>query len=363
MSLLQNPNEISEAVLLAGMIYGQPGVGKTSLALSAPNPVMVDSDQGMRRVQKRFQVPSLILGDYKDLKDLVGSDELAPFDTIIIDTVGRLIDRMGDYIAAEDPKSRKRDGSLSLPGFGRLRTEFRWLMRTVKDHRKHLIFVAHDREERDGDARSVRPDLGPGGSGKELINDLDFIGYMEMVGSDRTISFNPCEKFYAKNSFDLPPLIRVPDIANGNDFIRGYLLDKAKEKMAADDAENQRYLKLIADHKAMIGAMTDAKSANEVAKHMREAPVIWDSQRQARHVFGERIKELGLEYDRATQQYVVAGKPASPPSASASNGSTGPTANAETRAATYVEPSPTPSGTGDAVPEVPDDFDDRAAAE
>lgn len=353
MTLLQNPNEISEGVLLAGMIYGQPGVGKSSLALSAPNPVMVDSDQGMRRVQKRFQVPSLILGDYKDLKALVESDELAPFDTIIIDTVGRLIDRMGDFIAAEDPKSRKRDGSLSLPGFGRLRTEFRWLMRTVKDHKKHLIFVAHDREERDGDARSVRPDLGPGGSGKELINDLDFIGYMEMIGSDRTISFSPCEKFYAKNSFNLDPVIRVPDIKDGNNFIRGYLLDKAREKMEADAAENQRYLKLVADHKTMIAAMADAKDAAEVAQHMREAPVIWDSQRVARHAFVERLKELGLMYDREAQTYK---------SNEVSPITVQPVENA-LAAVTENQGTPAASATGEVVPEIPEDFDDRAAAE
>lgn len=306
MSLLKNPTEISEAVLLAGMVYGQPGVGKTTLALSAPNPVLIDADNGMRRVQKRFQVPSLPLSDYKDFLALIESSELDPFETIVIDTTGRLIDRIGDYIAAEDPKSRKRDGSLSLPGFGRLRTEFRRLMRLVRDHRKHLIFVAHDREERDGDARSVRPDLGPGGSGKELINDLDFIGYMEMIGNDRTISFNPCEKFYAKNSFNLPAVIKVPDTKDGNLFIRGYLMDKAHEKMAADEEENERYNKLVIDLKEIVASVTDAKSADEAVAYIQKAPVIWDSQRIARHDFGQKIHELGLTYDRATRKYTKA---------------------------------------------------------
>ena len=41
MSLIKKPNELTVKTTLSALIYGQPGMGKTTLALSAPNPVPV----------------------------------------------------------------------------------------------------------------------------------------------------------------------------------------------------------------------------------------------------------------------------------------------------------------------------------
>ncbi len=310
MSLLKNPSELKDNIRLIGLFYGQPGVGKTTLALSALKPVLIDADNGMRRVSKRFQVPSLPLTNYADLLALMESPELDPFDTIIIDTLGRLIERIGDYIAAENPTYRQKDGSLSLKGFGKLKIEFQRLLRLAIDHKKHLIFVAHDREERDGDTRIIRPDTGPGASGKELIKDLDFMGYMEMSGPDRTISFCPCERYYAKNALGLDSIIKLSDInkTGTNTFIRDVLLAKAIERADADDEENQRYKELMFNIDLTIGEVEDAQSATKALEFVRSAPVIWDSQRVARHRLNERTKELGLVYDRALQVFTAAAK-------------------------------------------------------
>ncbi len=310
MSLLKNPSELKDAIRLSGLLYGQPGVGKTTLALSGPKPVLIDADNGMRRVLKRFQVPSLPLANYADLLALLESAELDPFDTIVIDTLGRLVERIGDYVAGENPTYRQKDGSLSLKGFGKLKIEFQRLLRLATDHKKHLIFVAHDREERDGDMRIIRPDTGPGASGKELVKDLDFMGYMEMSGPDRTISFCPCERYYAKNALGLDAIIKIPDInkTGNNTFIRDVLLAKAIERADADDEENQRYKELMFNIELMIGEVEDAQSATKALEFVRAASVIWDSQRAARHRLNERIKEIGLVYDRDRQAFTAAAK-------------------------------------------------------
>jgi len=44
--LLTKPNELTVKLSYAGLIYGQPGVGKTTLALSSVNPVCIDADRG-----------------------------------------------------------------------------------------------------------------------------------------------------------------------------------------------------------------------------------------------------------------------------------------------------------------------------
>ena len=46
MGLIKKPNELSVKQTLSALIYGQPGMGKTTLALSAPLPLLLDFDGG-----------------------------------------------------------------------------------------------------------------------------------------------------------------------------------------------------------------------------------------------------------------------------------------------------------------------------
>jgi hypothetical protein len=309
MSILKNPNEIHEALTLAGIIYGQPGVGKSTLALSAPNPVMIDADKGMKRVEKRFQVPSLPLNNYKDLLELMQSKEIDPFDTIVFDTLGKLVDRMSDYLGEENPKNKKGDGSLSMQGWGALKVEFQKLLKLAQSKNKHLIFVAHEKEEKDGDTRIVRPDVS-GSSGKDLVKDLDFMGYMEMKGTKKTISFNPSEKFYAKNSLKLPNVIDVPDtnIVGENTFIQKFIIEKTVERLQEDNEQNAKYDELLEELTAAINKVKDAKTANEALKAVNESAVIWDSQRVAKKALNEKVKALGLAYDKEKSEFKKAPK-------------------------------------------------------
>lgn len=46
---------------------------------------------------------------------------------------------------------------------------------------KSVIFVAHEREEKVGDEKQIRPEIG-GSSAGDLIKELDLVGYMEAIG-------------------------------------------------------------------------------------------------------------------------------------------------------------------------------------
>jgi hypothetical protein len=308
MSLLKNPNEINENVKLAGLIYGQPGVGKTTLLLSGPNPVLIDADQGMRRVEKRFQVPSLPLTSYGDFKKLLDSDELQPFETIVIDTLGKFIDRMGDYLMDQNPKYRQGDGSLTLKAYGAVRVEFQRVLRQVKDQGKFLFFGAHEREERDSDTRFVRPDVS-GSAGKDLVKDLDFLGYMEMRGDKRTISFNPTEKYYAKNSLNLDAVIEVPNPQKfGNTFLQKFIIEQSVARAKADDLQNKEYQKIVDSLLLTVDAATSPETFDLALKSIVEVPVIWDSQRVAKHKLNDKAKALNIVYDKDAKKFKAAAR-------------------------------------------------------
>lgn len=50
MTLIRKPNEIQIQGKIKMLIYGQPGMGKTTMALSAPDPLLIDCDNGVQRV-------------------------------------------------------------------------------------------------------------------------------------------------------------------------------------------------------------------------------------------------------------------------------------------------------------------------
>ena len=305
MSLLTQPSELKHNQPISCLIYGQPGTGKTTLALSADKPVLIDLDRGLYRVEKRFQCPSLQVENYQQILDLLKSGELAPFNTIVIDTLGKLVDRMGDYVARQNPKFKQGDGTLSMKAWGAIKVQFTALVKQIFNSNKSVIFVAHEKEDKDDDIRFVRPDVS-GSSGKDIVKELDLMGYMEMKGNKRTVSFTPNEKYYAKNALNLPPVIEVPNTASGNTFFQ--------DKIVAAVAEKRRQeAELLADYESLkniietkVGEIKDITGLNEVYGEIRGLQVIWDSQIFANKMLKEKAVELKAKYSKETGKFEVA---------------------------------------------------------
>ena len=50
--MINEPNEMTfDSKKFSMILYGSPGVGKTTLALSAPDPVLIDFDRGISRIK------------------------------------------------------------------------------------------------------------------------------------------------------------------------------------------------------------------------------------------------------------------------------------------------------------------------
>lgn len=309
MGLLKQPNEIKQTGYWAGLIYGEPGAGKSTLALSGPNPVCIDADGGMKRVQLRYRKTSLPMNTYQDFLDLLKTKELDDYQMIVIDTFGKLVDKVGDWVCIQDPKNRKKGGGLSQQGYGAIKNEVSRLIREVKSMNKYLLIVAHGREEKDGEVTKIRPDA-VGSSGKDLIKDLDFMGYIEMNDQRRTISFSPTERFYAKNSLKLPAIIDIPDPdVVGNTFIQKFIIEQTELRSEEEAIENKKYDDLALTLKQTVSTVVDALTANAALEIINGTPVIWDSQRVAKHALADRVKSLGLVYNKDLRAFVIAPPP------------------------------------------------------
>lgn len=307
MSLFKKPSELSVAKTIKVLIYGQPGLGKSTLALSAPSPVLLDFDGGIQRVNGAFQCPTLQVHSWDEVIEAMKED-LSGYKSIVIDTAGKMLDFMSTYIIKNDSKMAMRDGSLSLKGYGARKVMFINFLSQCSILGKNLIFVAHEREEKDGETRIVRPEIG-GSSAGDLIKELDLVGYMQAIGSDRTIQWSPTEKFYAKNTCNLPACQKIPVIIDGKGNVTGqnvflsWIFSEYDAYLNKQAEIGVKYEELIENIKENIEMVTDIDSANALCESISNVGHIWDSKIRAGIMLNNRCKDLGLKFNKTSKKY------------------------------------------------------------
>lgn len=77
MGLIKKPNELQTKKTLSVLIYGQPGMGKSTLALSAPNPLLLDFDGGVHRVNAAHRVDTVQISKWEEVNEVLNSPEIA----------------------------------------------------------------------------------------------------------------------------------------------------------------------------------------------------------------------------------------------------------------------------------------------
>ena len=73
MSLIKKPQELDLQAKLKILVYGQAGVGKSTLSLSAPKPLMIDCDGGIHRVNYGHLTDTIQVKNYQDVLDMLKS--------------------------------------------------------------------------------------------------------------------------------------------------------------------------------------------------------------------------------------------------------------------------------------------------
>lgn len=310
--MIRKPQEIVPSEKKIRMlIAGYPGIGKSTLALSAPRPLHIDCDFGIDRVEPAYRVPFIQPGSYTEILNDLKPENLTDFDTLVFDTGGKLITLMSQWAIQQDYKYGQKDGSLSLKGYGFVGREFVRLMDycfyTLK---KHIVIVFHATEEKDGDNTRLRIKV-EGQTKNNVWEPMDLGGFVEMSGNNRTIGFSNCERYFAKGTRGIHGVYTIPDLANNpNNFLTK--LFEQYNQMSADEValaseQQTKYNKAMADGRAIISNVSDANTANEMAQKMSEINHAMTSKAELSNEWKKHIAELGLTYDKNTRCYIERG--------------------------------------------------------
>ena len=307
--MIRQPGETTTKVKKIRMlIAGYPGIGKSTLGLSAPRALHIDIDHGIDRIEPMYRRPYIQPQTYDEvLNDLI-PENLTDFDSLVFDTGGKLIDLMKPWAIKQDAKNGKRDGSLSLQGYGFVGREFTRLMDyCFYQLDKHVVVLFHAIEDKDGDATRLRL-MVEGGTKNSVWLPMDLGGFMEMFGNDRTLGLSTCERYYAKGTRGINGVLRIPALNPGdpNVFLTK-LFEQYQKKNEADAAAfaemNDAYEEAMRRGNEIIAAVKDADSANVNMGLFKDIRHALTSERELKVAWNRRIKELGLSYDPETHAY------------------------------------------------------------
>lgn len=290
------------------LIAGYPGIGKTTLGLSAPKPLLIDVDFGINRTMASVRKDYIQPESYEELlNDLKG--DLSDYETIVIDTGGKLLDLMKAYVIKNDIKNAKKDGTLSLQGYGAVGREFSRFMNYIYfELRKHCVIIFHAVEEKQDEETKLRI-LVEGSTKNTVWQNVELGGFIEMRGNKKTIGFDNCERYFAKSSFGIKGNYTIPELdgTQQNDFLTK-LFEQANKNIQEEskvfEEERKQYQEVMNALNPLIENMT-LENVNEVIEAIKTVPHILTSEKEAKAHFAEKIKELNLVWNKEKQQYEV----------------------------------------------------------
>lgn len=293
-------HELIKVERLTTLIYGVPGIGKTSFANTSKKPLLLDFDDGAYRSQNRQDV--IQIKSWNDIKDLT-ADDLKDYETIVIDTIGRLLEMLVIEIGKENPKSVKATGELQIQGYGTLITKFKAWYNLIKSFNKHIIFIGHAKAEkstRKGEDIEKYVLNCMGSSKEEIFNSCSLVGFMEKTNGNITIDFNPTENYYGKSCGSLLPIQKVPHFDQDRTFFSD-LTDKVLNDL---NTLNDQQLQLQQELLSLEKNIQNIKNLDEVNNFYNDNKQTMGMYPSIKNLFIIKTGELNCRYDKDTNCFV-----------------------------------------------------------
>lgn len=284
------------------VVYGQPNVGKTTFGLSANKPILLDTDGGVHRAMNRSGKDVVQVNGWDSIRHMTAED-FAKYETIIIDTVGKVLTYLSLDLIEGNPKYGNISSGLNMHGYGALKIRFTRWFEMLRSLKKDIVLIAHATEETKKDETVVRISA-VGSSKQEIYQQADLMGYMYMDNDQRVINFNPSETAFGKNvglpayklkSPDKDPSIMATIIKNAKFIMNEQAADQAKQ------AEVPKQPKVEVATKPKRTTYRDYTTVGEFNKIVGKFLKLDDDNK---HVVLETSEKLGITFDEATGAFV-----------------------------------------------------------
>ena len=290
---------------LCMILYGLPGVGKTTLAASAPKPIVIDCDRGMKRVNPEYRCDISNVSSYKDLLEDIKSlgNE---YETIVIDTGGSLIELMKEWAMDTEPTATKKNGGFSITGYGFVKSEF--LRLSAKLRKKYnTIFIFHAAKEKQEEEFFY--DLIVEGAAKTLVwQPADLGAYFFIQNGKRYMGFTPTANYSAKSAYGISGIVEVPELSGGEPNV---FLTKLFEKVRANikseteaiAPKHTAYESAMSCGRELVAAINHAADVEPCLEAISNIEHALSSEKEIKALVKERLKELGITYNKETKTY------------------------------------------------------------
>jgi hypothetical protein len=277
-------------------IYAAPGLWKTSIAQTAADPLTLDFDKGVYRAFNRRA--SVTIVRWSDVSAMTAED-LAPYKTIVVDTAGRALDAISQDVIDGNPKMGRADGSLSLQGFGALKSRFAQWQSFLRSQRKDIILICHMDEQKNGDDTQERIDA-QGSSRNEIYKSSDAMCRIRLDNRDqRYLDFDPRQGGFGKNPAQLPK-IPAPNLKDAPDFL-AQVIAQIKTALNHQTANQAEAVKQQDEWAEAVAEAADLPAINLLVGLSKERKL----SKGQKNLLVSKSAELGFQFDKATGLYIV----------------------------------------------------------
>lgn len=305
--MIRKPQELdfSEKNIIM-IVAGLPGVGKTTLALSAPGVLLIDADEGLARVNPEHRRDASVCKNYEELLADIEAAK-GQYKTIVIDTCGALIDMLKDWAMRTEPATaKKKSGGISMQGFGIVKSEFiRLSAQLRKDF--NVIYLFHAQKDKTDDG--VFYDIIAEGSAKNIVwQPADLGAFLHIVNGERYLGFSPTEQYNAKAAYGIKGLVRVPELKDGepNNFLEK-LFAQVKSNLRADiekyAPEREKYEAAITSGDTIIAEVEELDDIAPAKEALAKINHALTSKDELQAKFKARLKDLGFKWNKVTKAY------------------------------------------------------------
>lgn len=277
------------------VLYGDPGICKTSLANTCDNPLLLDFDRGVQRSYGRKD--TLVLDSWEEVVNEEQAGSFKGYKTIIIDTAkAALDDFLMVYVCNQDYKLKTN----KLKAYGAIGDAFKLFVNNRRSEGVDIVIIAH--AKKDEDTKRHIPDV-TGQSYQLLMRIADQVGYITMENNQRVISFDPTDLTVGKN---VAGLGKLPIPAKESEQWKNYgagIIQAVKEALSSMDEAQREALEKSAKFQEELAAIDNPESLSDFLAVVNEQPEFLKA--PLRKAISEKAKAAGWVANAQTKRFEV----------------------------------------------------------